>query len=97
MWEEAIPDQVLILTPDRVSDDCSEFELINETTITPGDCPQSYTIHVRWVANDSCGNFDVWEFDVEVHDVTSLHVVGWENNATFNPVENIDTSVSCEF
>ncbi|RMF19815.1 MAG: PKD domain-containing protein, partial [Bacteroidetes bacterium] len=60
----AVPDDITVecdAVPDPdtpvATDDCdAEVEIFLSETITPGDCPESYTLIRTWTATDDCGN-----------------------------------------
>ncbi len=52
------------------SDDCQSVSITYADVITPGECPQAYTITRTWSAADACGNVATCIQTISVDDTT---------------------------
>jgi len=79
-WDQTMPEDMEGVECDRVpdaptgftaSDNCDpSVDVDFDEDITPGSCPDSYTLTRTWTATDNCGNSISWTQTIEVVDTT---------------------------
>jgi hypothetical protein len=65
-----------VFSEPTASDDCSIPTLTFNDVVTPGDCPQEYSVTRTWTATDDCGNTSTASQTIEVFDNTPPVISG---------------------
>ena len=64
-------DQVPEMAMLTATDNCQDVTVLPASSITSGDCPNTYTITRSWSVSDDCGNTTTHEQTIEVQDTTA--------------------------
>ena len=85
-----------------VTDNCGDVvvELLEES-VTPGNCPNNFTIHRIWKATDDCGQMTTTLQNIIVEDITPPTFIGVPQNTTISceeavPLADIVADDNCD-
>jgi hypothetical protein len=75
------------------TDDCSNATLSMSDMITPGDCPNSYTIDRTWTVTDGCQNSNSYTIQIVVEDNEAPTIIGVPFDMTLECQDAIPSDV----
>lgn len=75
------------------SDNCSETLLLAEETVSPGDCPDSFSIVRTYTISDACGNSALASYTITVVDTEAPVMFGVPQDETINCDEEVSDAL----